>query len=174
MNNLPDPEHQAKKHKRSKNKIFGDHLVVEKENNLIRIVSQNVNCIGVSHEINHKQENAKDWIYEHSVDIIGWQETGVAFHSLPIRKRLAHRMKDIRWDKMQISSTNNKHERIETFQYGGTAVMAFNAAVHRVKSTGVDETGLGRWSWILFEGKHNFRTRIISGYVPCKSSINRH
>ena len=33
MNNLSDPEHQSKKRKRSKNKIFGDHLV-EKENNL--------------------------------------------------------------------------------------------------------------------------------------------
>ena len=170
----PLSKNEEKKRKRIlQKKTFGDHLV-EKEANQIRIVSQNVNCIGVSHEINHKQEKAKDWIYEHSVDIIGWQETGVAFHSLPIRKRLAHRMKDIRWDKMRISSTNNKHENIETFQYGGTAVMAFNTAAHRVKSTGADETGLGRWSWILFEGKHNFRTRIISAYIPCKSSIDRH
>ena len=171
-NILSNPKRRTKKQINNKNKIFGDRLV-EKEVGTIRIVSQNVNCIGVSHEINHKQENAKDWIYKHSVDIIGWQETGVAFHTLPIRKRLAHRMKDIRWDKMRISSANNKNEKLETFQYGGTAVMAFNLAAHRVKSTGFDETGLGRWSWILFEGKHNFHTRVISAYVPCKSSVDR-
>ena len=153
-------------------KTFGDHLV-EKEEGTIRIASQNVNCIGVSTEMNHKQELAKDWIFQHSVDIIGWQETGVAFHTLPMRKRLAHRMKDIRWDKMRISSANNKHENIATFQYGGTSVMAFNAAAHRVKATGADKSGLGRWSWILFEGKHKHYTRVISAYVPCKSTTDR-
>ena len=172
VNNLSDLNRQQKKNTKLKSKVFGDHLV-EKESGIIRIVSQNVNCIGVSNEINHKQEHAKDWIYEHSVDVMGWQETGVAFHSLPIRKRLAHRMKDIRWDKMRISSANNKHENVETFQYGGTAVLAFNTAAHRVKATGSDETGLGRWSWILFEGKHKFHTRIISAYVPCKSTTDR-
>jgi len=96
-----------------------------------------VNCIGVSNEINHKQEHAKDWIFQHSVDIIGWQETGVAFHTLPMRKRLAHRMKDIRWDKMRISSANNKHENVATFQYGGTSVITFEAA-----GTGANKSGL--------------------------------
>ena len=73
---------------------------------------------------------------------------------------------------MRISSSNNKHENIDKFQYGGTAVMAYNEAAHRVKATGSDETGLGRWSWILFEGKHNDTTRIISAYVPCKISAD--
>ena len=168
---LPDPS-VRRQEKSRKNKVFGDHLV-EKEDSVIRIVSQNVNCIGVSHEINHKQENAKNWMIQHSVDIVGWQETGVAFHTLPRHKRLAHRMKDIRWNKMRISSSNNKNENIETFQYGGTAVMAFDQAAHRVKSTGADSTGLGRWSWILFEGKQKYTTRIISAYVPCKSSCDR-
>ena len=58
QNILPDPEVISNKNKR-KNRVFGDHLV-EKENDLIRIVSQNVNCIGVSDIITHKQENAKD------------------------------------------------------------------------------------------------------------------
>ena len=74
---------------------------------------------------------------------------------------------------MRISSFNNKHENIDKFQYGGTAVMAYNEATHRVKATGSDKTGLGRWSWILFEGKHNYTTQIISVYVPCKSSADR-
>ena len=136
-------------------------------------MSQNVNCIGVSQYHNHKIEYAKNWLLQHDVDIAGWQETGVAFHTLPRRKRLSERMKDIRWNKFRISSSNNKHESIDTFQYGGTAVMTFEEVAHRVKATGGDTTGLGRWSWILYEGKNNHKTRIISAYVPCKTSNDK-
>jgi len=74
---------------------------------------------------------------------------------------------------MRISSSNNKHENIGTFQYDGIVVMALEEEAHRVKSTGTDPTGLGRWSWILFEGKQKCMTRIILAYVPCKSACDR-
>ena len=79
-------------------------------------------------------------------------------------------MRDPRWAKTRISSCNNKHENVDNFQYGGTSVMAFNEVAHRVHTTGGDDTGLGCWSWILFEGKSKYRTRIISAYVPCRTS----
>ena len=94
QNIRPDREKTGNKNKR-KSRVFGDHLI-EKENNLICIVSQNVNCIGVSDIISHKLENAKDWLYQHSVDIVGWHETGVAFHMVPRNKRLAQQMNDLR------------------------------------------------------------------------------
>ena len=172
QNILPDPNKNRRKNRRE-NKVFGDHLV-EKENNCIRIVSQNVNCLGISNTITHKQDNAKDWLIQHEVDVVGWQEIGVAFHMLPRKNRLANRLKDIRWKKIRISSSNNKHESIDAFQYGGTAVISFDEAAHRVKATGADETGLGRWSWMVFEGKHKHVTRIISAYIPCKSSPDRY
>ena len=101
---------EAKNKKRIQQKqIFGDHLV-EKEPNQVQIVSQNVNCIRVSQHNNHKTEYAKNWLIQHDVDIAGWQETGIVFHTLPRRNRLSERMKDIRWNKFQISYT---------FQYGG-------------------------------------------------------
>ena len=108
------------------------------------------------------------------MDIVEWQDTGVAFHLLPKLKRLSHRMRDIRWNKMRISPSNNRHEANEFFQYGGTgAVMSFDESAHRIKSTRADPTGLGRWSCILYEGKNIFFTRVISAYVPCKSQDDR-
>jgi len=164
---------KKRKQKKKKNKqhfrTFGDHLV-DKEDHLCRIVSQNVDCIGVVSKDNYKQEKAKDWLIQHEVDVVGWQETGIAFHRLPKQDRLAERMRDPRWAKTRISSCNNKHENVDNFQYGGTSVMAFNEVAHRVHTTGGDDTGLGRWSWILFEGKSKYRTRIISAYVPCRTS----
>ena len=157
----------------SKYKTFGDHLG-EKDSDDIRIVSQNINCLGVSTFNNPKQERALNWIIRHEVDIIGWQEIGIAFHMLPHSKRLAERLKDPRWTKQRISSTNNKHEKVDSFQYGGTATATFDEAAHRVHSTGGDATGLGRWSWITFNGKNGVRTRVISAYVPCKSSNDKY
>ena len=156
----------------NKYRTFGDHFG-EKESNHIRIVSQNINCLGVKPKNNPKQERLLNWLIQNEIDIIGWQELGIAFHMLPSNQRLYERIKDPRWAKVRISSSNNRHETIERFQYGGTAVATFDEAAHRVKVTGGDTTGLGRWSWILFEGRNKFFTRIISAYVPCKTADDK-
>jgi len=139
------------KKKSSRSKTFGDHIG-EKDIGHIRIVSQNINCLGVVPYNNPKQDRAINWLIRHEVDIIGWQEVGIAFHMLPHSQRLSERLQDPRWAKHCVSSTNNKHEKVEKFQYDGTAVATFDQAAHRVSSTGGDTSGLGRWSWILFEG----------------------
>ena len=161
------------KKKKLQHRTFGDHLTI-KSKDTVRIVSQNVNCIGTSIQNNYKIEEAKNWLLQNEVDIVGWQETGIAFHTLPKHERLSERIKDIRWKKIRISSSNNKHESLQKLQYGGTTVISFDEVAHRVKSTGADSTGLGRWTWMLFEGKNNHHTRIISAYIPCKSSRDRH
>ena len=89
---------------------------------------------------------------------------------LPKSKRLPERMKYPQWSKQRTSSYNNTHERVSGFQYGGTAVMAVDEAAHRVKTKGGDPSGLGRWSWILFEEKHKHLVQVISAYIPCKTS----
>ena len=169
-----NPSNTPKQKKRKlQHRTFGDHLTF-KSKDTVRIVSQNVNCIGISTQNNYKIEEAKNWMLQNEVDIVGWQETGIAFHTLPKYEKLPERIKDIRWKKVRISSSNNKHETLQKFQYGGTAVISFDEVAHRVKATGADSTGLGRWSWMLFEGKNNHFTRVISAYVPCKSARDRH
>ena len=36
-----------------------------------------------------------------------------------------------------------------------------------IKDSGVDHTGLGRWSWYLLEGEPGYKTRVITAYAPC-------
>ena len=86
-----------------------------KEDGTIWTISQNINCVGVSNHNNSKQEQTKSWLIENSVNIIGWQDTGVAFHMLPKSKRLPERMKDPQWNKQRTSSYNNTHERFSRF-----------------------------------------------------------
>ena len=83
--------------------------------------------------------------------------------------RLQERNRDPRWSKVRISAANNRHESIDFKQFGGTCVMAFNSVAARVTASECDDLGLGRWSWLRFEGRRNIKTCIISVYVPIKS-----
>ena len=40
-------------------------------------------------------------------------------------------------------------------------------------NSGVDPSGLGRWSWNLLEGEEGFRTGVVLAYVPCGSAASK-
>ena len=143
------------------------------EEGVIRIASLNVNSLGKYSRSNPKQDLLKEWIHENDISVLGIQEVGVAMHMVSHYDKLEERMQDLRWTKMKVSYSSNRHESISVSQYGGTAICAFNEIAARANPrTGNDETGLGRWSWMLFEGRHQHKTRIISAYNPCRSKGN--
>ena len=146
----------------------GDSLK-QKDDNCIRLVSQNIGCLGVHSFGNGKQAQGIQWLIQNQVDIVAWQEIGVAFHMQQRCDRMRERMRDPRWTKVRVVSANNKHESIDNKQFGGTSVMSVNSVASRVTGTGCDETGLGRWSWMIFEGKKQWKTRIFSVYLPITS-----
>ena len=48
--------------------------------------------------------------------------------------------------------------------------MAAGKMANKVIKKGQDCTGLGRWSWILIEGKENKKLRIVSAYRPSETN----
>jgi hypothetical protein len=62
-----------------------------------------------------------------------------------------------------VSAAHNIHEQHSRYQQGGTLTAAFTCLSGYVMATGVDPTGLGRWSWVqVGSGQH--RTRIVTAY----------
>ena len=151
---------------------FGNSIQ-QKHHDSIRLVGQNIGCLGVRSFGNQKQDHGKEWLISNSVDICCWQELGISLHMLNHQDRIQERLRDYRWSKLRISASNNKHESIDKLQFGGTLTMAFNSTASRVHASGADERGLGRWTWLLFEGNNSYRTRVISAYVPCKTPLHR-
>ena len=88
------------------------------------------------------------------VDIMCWQETGVAWHMMQRQDRIHERLRDPRWKKEKVVASHNRYESIERKQFGGTCVTPFDEIETRAKGFGFDQTGLGRYSCIRFEGKH--------------------
>jgi hypothetical protein len=56
-------------------------------------------------------------------------------------------------------------------QEGGTGAISVGDATGYIRKVGKDEEGLGRWSWILFGGSNDHKTRLITAYNPCKNKI---
>lgn len=132
-----------------------------------RIVCHTIDCLGVQATCNHKQKNINDWFVRNEVDVVGWQEVGIVHHLFPKHERLSERLRDYRRRQIRVASANNKHENIDRFQRGGTAVVAYDAIANMSRSSGADESGLGRWSWIQLEGHNDRRVLVISAYNPC-------
>lgn len=63
---------------------------------------------------------------------------------------------------------NTTDIRSKAFQPGGTIISSITKPAHRVIDTGVDATGLGRWSWTRYRGKNDVTLRVICAYRPCK------
>jgi hypothetical protein len=54
-------------------------------------------------------------------------------------------------------------------QEGGTGAISFGDATGYIRKVGKDKEGLGCWSWILFGGLEEHKTRLITAYNPCKN-----
>jgi hypothetical protein len=70
-------------------------------------------------------------------------------------------------------AAHNIHESKHTgrVQEGGTGAISFGDVTGYIRKVGKDEEGLGQWSWILFGGSDNHKTRLITAYDPCKKKI---
>lgn len=55
---------------------------------------------------------------------------------------------------------------------GGTGMVAYGelASLLRTELSGMDETGLARWTYMSFSGKEGHLTTVLVGYNPCKST----
>ena len=55
----------------------------------------------------------------------------------------------------RVSTSHNVHESHNCYQQAGTMTVAFSQLASYVLLSGVDQTGLGRWSWIQVRtGEH--------------------
>ena len=146
---------------------WGD-IMQRKDQNCIRIVSENINNLGVHPTKNEKQNRGRDWLIKNEVDICCWQEVGVNWGRFKSNEKLQARLSCPAWDNIRTSVGYNKHERQSKGQYGGTATMAFDHIAGTIHATHQDPRGLGRWSSILFLGRDSKATCVISAYNPCK------
>ena len=111
-------------------------------------------------------------IQQYSFDALMMAEIGVCWQKIETNSQWDYRV-DQRFQHKSVFSNNvNELKQTEPLQWGGTGITAINDLSTSVISKGRDPSGLGRWSWLLIEGKQHYRTRLISVYRPCHSETN--
>ena len=139
----------------------------EKAANTIRIWYTNPNGLGVN-PMGPKSHSTFSFLHHSSkADIICLAETNLNWPILQYNSRLNNRIRAF-FREFYSSASNNKHETFNKSQRGGTCTIAVNQITHRVHRSGIDTSGMGRWSWVQIDGKNNHRTRVLSAYRPCK------
>ena len=139
----------------------------EKPPGTARIIFENFNGLAPWYPRNDKINLARRFLHRIKADCYAGVECRAQWDMLQHKSKLEQLFKS----EVQIRavSSHNIHENDTRAQEGGTCIIAFDHFAGLVHSTGVDTSGLGRWSWTLIKGKHNHATRIISAYNPCTS-----
>ena len=144
---------------------WGDEIE-GKDHECIRVLSNNINSLGIQ-KGNHKEYKLKELMVEQSVDVLCLQEVNINWRRCTYYDSFYERIRCKGLDHLKHSKAYNKHENYKHFQRGGVTCASVGTFSQFVKDTGADETGLGRWTWILVQGRREVKTRIISAYQPC-------
>jgi hypothetical protein len=129
------------------------------------------NCNGFKNKIrgNEKIAKALDIKDNLGIDCLMYCKHQINFH----HKDNKNNLKQMFQQELVCTaiSAHNVHEdkHAGRVQEGGTGTICFGKCTGYIKKVGWDETGLGRWSWILMGGANGFNTRIIMAYNPCKN-----
>ena len=106
---------------------------------------------------------------KYEVDVSLISETNLNWPVMPENHTLPHRIS--RWGayrKSVVSSYKDFYCKAtkQAHQWGGTAVIARKDVSPRYKCMGTDKSGLGRWSYMTFQGSGGRYLTVISGYRP--------
>ena len=146
--------------------LYGDRLGLRNDQSL-RIGHININSIP---ELKDDEKNIRirQAINECGFQIVGLSEVNRCWHLLDDDHRWRQRTRGW-WEALNTSIAYNiKDGNLATpFQPGGTMVLSCNTSAHRVLETGCDTTGLSRWSWTRYRGRHDVVLQVISAYRPC-------
>jgi len=133
----------------------------------IRIWFTNPCGIGINYRSSKSYSSFKFLKDKSKSDLIGLAETNVNWNLLNPTSSLYSRVKN-HWKDFRTITSHNITEQMGKCQRGGTCSFAVGQLSHRFHSAGKDGRGLGRWTWIQFQGKDQHFTRVYTAYRPGK------
>ena len=147
---------------------YGD-ILAPKHEGILRLMLHNVNCLpaDAKHE---KSKKLIATIAHKQIDIALLTEAGLCWSLVDNTNKWYERTRlSFQASRSELAFNKTELTRTSQRQYGGVIAMAVDDVAHRVKEQGQDPTGLGRWAWLLLEGKQNHQLRVISVYRPVDS-----
>lgn len=147
---------------------YGDRINILKQEKTLRFMFSNIN--GIPNAAHPKNQALFQAIKLYQADVVGLTETNRCWHLAEHRDRWREVTRPWWEHSNNVLAYNTKDINSRLFQPGGTLIQCINKPAHRVLETGIDPSGLGRWCWTRFRGKHNVTLRVICAYRPCRPS----
>ena len=141
---------------------FG-YKMVEKGEETIRIGFQNIN--GIKGNINALHE-VFNVVAEKDIDIMGIAEININWTDKV--KQAAQIAVKMRFGQGKIAASSSRGIK-EGYLPGGTAIITRGRMTGRIIKRGANE--MGRYTWILLNGKNGKQVMIISAYRACKANL---
>ena len=116
-----------------------------------------------------KDREIFEFLSKYEFDSAGMPEMNNKWDECRMEDRLETRTEG--WfESRSIRTSYFRHEPTsERWQPGGTSVWSINSFSHRIKSQGEDPSGLGRWSWVSYQGRGDSAMRVVCAYRPVKN-----
>ncbi len=135
-----------------------------KDDNFIYLGCENFNSLSIFHSTKSKMRKLTHLHQRHRTDGACIVEHGINFKMAATGIRPEDLF--LGMCSSRISAGHNIHELHIHYQQGGTIMVAFSQLASYVILSGLDQTGLGCWSWIqVGTGEH--WTQIVLAYQPC-------
>jgi hypothetical protein len=156
-----------------KERLYGG-ILKEKPDNVVWVMFENFSSLGLFVEgiLRHKKIRQLNCLSgNYSVDLLVGCKTRTDWRFVTREEdRFCNLFGDGKPTR-GICAANTNDGKIKRDQWGGTCMTAIGCFSSFVTDTGLDDTGLGHWSWI-YVGGGGKSTRMIVVYQPCVHSVS--
>jgi hypothetical protein len=144
---------------------WGDRLTTRRKGTL-RVALQNVQRLPVNRR-DSKHEDLTHWLEKDGIDIAILTESNTYWPKVKPHQQWEERSEGLFPQGIKsIFGYNKNYEFPGTVQYGGVGLLALGETRHRLCGKGEDSTGLGRWTWMRYQGRGDCHLRVIGAYRP--------
>jgi hypothetical protein len=145
-----------------------------KGDGVTRILYENVNGLPAKISNNEKLAKLMENIDDLEVDLFAFNEHKINFKHKVNRRQGLGKLLDGGETLTRAVGGNISHpfsSSLGKCMEGGTGIVAYGelASLLRTDLSGMDSTGLARWSYMTFSGREGHMTSVIVGYNPCKT-----
>ena len=133
-----------------------------------RLVMENPNGFNTIIRNNTKLGKAREIIDELQADVVAYTEHRINCRHKRNRNGMSQMFRGGETEIRRLVG-HNTHENISRVQEEGSSLLLFGTVLgqYDFEHSGKDDTGLGRWVSMVFQGQNDIVTWIVCAYNPC-------
>ena len=135
------------------------------EHDTVRVVGMNIAGLPIGPS-GAKYDSLREFMTVYQISVLCLQELNNAWHKQPVEMRLRERTQGWFPAITTRSAWFSLYPSVTASVVGGTAIILQGDVVGRVKQSGIDPHGLGRWTWVKLRGFEGKSMLVVSAYRP--------